>query len=100
MTPRKKKKIEEIPPLKVEVIRPKLKEKFEFAPLKEKIMVLTKIPLPEGHVRVIVIQSFAGMIDNLMVGDIIDIPERRYKSLSFRGLVRKYDGDLQPNKQR
>lgn len=101
--PRKKtakKGIQEIPALKVEVIRPNLKEKYEFSPVEIKPVILTNIPLPQDHVRVIVIQAYKGMDDDLKAGDIIDVPERRYKSLAFRGLVRKYDGELQPNKRR
>ena len=65
-----------------------------------KMEILTKIPLPAGHVRCIVLEDYKGMEDDLYRGDIIDLPERRYKSLCFRGMVKQYFGEGQPNKRR
>ena len=56
--------------------------------------------LEEGYVRVIVVKDYKGMLNDLYAGDIIDLPERRYKSLAFRGLVKIYEGKSNPNKQR
>lgn len=76
-----------------------IKEKKEFKPI-GKIEVLTKIPLREGYIRAIVIHEFQGMNDYLIEGDIVDLPERRFKSLTFRGMVEKYNGVASPNKDR
>ena len=99
-----------LPPIKkVEEVRekivvlttlPKKKEELTTAIIKEKIEVLTKVPLPNGHVRVEVQIPFQGMIDKLEPGDIVDLPERRFKSLSNRGIIRQYFGEKQPNKKR
>ena len=76
-----------------------LKEKKEIKP-SLKVEVLTKIPIPEGYIRCIVLQSFEGMTDKMVPGDIFDVPERRFKSMVFRGLVEEYKGKAIPNKQR
>jgi hypothetical protein len=65
-----------------------------------KIEVLTEIPLPEGYVRCLVVMEFEGMQDHLVPGDIVDLPDRRFKTLSFRGVVEKYKGTMSPNKLR
>jgi hypothetical protein len=57
-------------------------------------------PTESGDVRVIVLQDYKGMLNELYAGDIIDMPERRYKSLAFRGLVKLYTGKSEANKQR
>jgi hypothetical protein len=76
-------------------------EKMEFKSTPEiKIEVLTQIPLPEGHVRCMVLKEYEGMDDYHEKNDIIDLPERRYKSLSLRGVVQRYEGTGQPNKRR
>ena len=69
-------------------------------PVFEKRQVLTKVPLPEGHVRVEALKDFKGIEDELYVGDVFDVPNRRYKSMSFRGLVKKAEPGAQPNKLR
>jgi hypothetical protein len=74
------------------------KEKVEFSPFKRDDETLGK--LEEGHVRVIVLIDYKGMNDELYAGDIIDVPERRYKSLSLRGLVKEYKGTNTPNRLR
>jgi hypothetical protein len=97
-----------IEPLKIKVVREERevaimasREKREITtPVPLRVDVLTKVILPEGFVRCIVTKEHTGMLDVHKVDDIIDIPERRYKSDSFRGLVKKYDGDRQPNKRR
>ncbi len=84
------------------------KTKHEFSEIKEKkvinvipkIEILTKIPIPEGYVRCMVLQYFEGISDKLEPGDIIDVPERRFKSMVFRGLVEEYKGTASPNKKR
>ena len=93
---------------KVKVVKPKLivetisavKEKVEVSRVFPKMEVLTNVPLPDGHIRVLVLQDYKGMTDDLYKGDIIDVPERRFKSLAFRGLVVKYEGKGMPNKKR
>lgn len=95
---KKKEKIKIIEPLDVVTI--KSKEKVEKTPVFPKMEILTKVPLPDGYVRVIVLKDYKGMEDDLYTGDVIDVPDRRFKSLSLRGLVKEYKGDLQPNKRR
>jgi hypothetical protein len=95
---------------KIKVVKPGVvietittgKEKKEIAPktVFRKIQILTAIPLSEGHIRCEVLKDYKGMTDDLYEGDIIDLPERRFKSLSFRGLVKVYEGKDYPNKQR
>lgn len=88
-----------IKPLIIETIRST--EKMSERPVFEK-REYTNIPtqLEAGNVRVIVLKDYKGMLNDLYEGDIIDLPERRYKSLAFRGLVKLYEGTNQPNKQR
>lgn len=56
--------------------------------------------IPEGHVRIIVLKECEGMTGTYQVGDIIDLPERRYKSMIIRGLVEKYTGKKLPTRER
>lgn len=93
---------------KPKVIKPKEKsievetikaEKIVFNP-KPKYQILTTVPLPDGYVRCIVLVDHKGMLDDLYRGDIVDLPERRVKSLAFRGLVKRYEGNEMPNKRR
>lgn len=66
----------------------------------EKHVITGSLPVPEGHVRSIVLIVYVGMNDYLYVDDVIDLPARRFKSLSMRGFVKKYEGPRIPNKQR
>jgi hypothetical protein len=99
---------EEVKKDKPVIVTIKASEKTFIEPIAEKrivqpfskMEVLTKVPLPAGNIRVEVLKDFNGMIDILRAGDIIDLPERRYKSLVFRGMVKEYKGDKSPNKQR
>ena len=77
-------------------------EKFDVKKFFEKRVIKTKIPIPlaEGHIRVIVIKECDGMTEKYYEGDIVDLPERRYKSLRLRGLVEEYLGDTAPNRSR
>lgn len=75
-------------------------EKRVFVPTFNKVEVLTKVPLPDGCIRCIVLIDHNGMLDNLRAGDIVDLPDRRYKTLAIRGLVKEYKGEGQPNKRR
>jgi hypothetical protein len=85
-------------PLVIETIRSS--EKISEHPVFEK-QEYKGLPTPnEGDVRVIVLKDYNGMLNELREGDIIDMPERRYKSLAFRGLVKLYEGKDLPNKQR
>ena len=93
------KKIPVIPTEK-KVVKPKrLKEKVVVGGAFEKKEYMY-IPLPEDHVRSIVLKDYKGMDSDLYAGDIIDLPNRRFKTLSLRGLVKRYDGKLSPNKMR
>jgi hypothetical protein len=85
--------------LVIETIR--ADEKMSDFPVFEK-QVYNDIPivLQPGDVRVIVLKDFNGMLNELREGDIVDMPERRFKSLSFRGLVKIYEGKNTPNKLR
>ena len=94
--PKVKKPVEHTPII-IETIRST--EKVEVRPVFEK-PVYENIPIPTDSVRVIVLQDYKGMLNDLYVGDILDVPERRYKTLAFRGLVKIYDGPKVPNKQR
>ena len=69
-------------------------------PAFSKYEIKTAIPLPNGYIRCIVMKDYNGMTDELREGDIIDLPERRYKSLSFRGMVKVYEGNKLPNRLR
>lgn len=60
----------------------------------------TRVPVPGGYVRCIVMIDHGGMYDMLYAGDIADLPERRYKSLANRGYVKEYIGERIPNKER
>lgn len=74
------------------------KEKVEYPAFTKTEDVVEK---PEdGHIRVIVLIDYKGMNDELYAGDIIDVPERRFKSLSLRGLVKEYKGTNAPNRLR
>ena len=66
----------------------------------EKNEVQIRVPIPSGHVRCIVMKDYEGMTDYLYVGDVVDLPERRFKSLVFRGYVEQYTGVRAPNKMR
>jgi hypothetical protein len=66
----------------------------------EKNEVQIRVPIPSGHVRCIVMKDYEGMSDYLYVGDVVDLPDRRFKSLVFRGYVEQYTGVRAPNKMR
>lgn len=85
-------RVVKLPPIEKKIITP--------GEIREKIRVLTFIPLPDGHVRCVARLDFQGMVDYHYKGDIFDLPERRYKSLANRGYVEPYFGDKQPNKLR
>ena len=97
------KKIKIIEPLRVETIKDKYpsfqSEKKEMT-MPTKYKVLTIVPLPENYVRCIVLIDHTGMLENHDIGDIVDLPDRRYKTLANRGVVEIYDGEDQPNKRR
>ena len=81
------------------IIKPRnvgLKEKV-IVPVFTKMEISTNVPLPSDHIRCIVLKDYKGMEGDCYKGDIQDLPERRYKSLSFRGVVKKYDGKSLPN---
>lgn len=80
-------------------------EKFDVQKFFEKRVIKGKVPtvernIAEGHIRVIVMKDCEGMTGHYYEGDIIDLPERRFKSLRLRGLVDEYKGDSGPNKER
>ena len=79
--------VEEMTTLK-KAARPVYREKAEYN------------SIPPGHIRAIVLRNHNGMVEFHAVGDIVDLPERRFKSLLMRGLVKEYVGDKLPNKQR
>jgi hypothetical protein len=66
----------------------------------KKVYASLPTKLESGHVRVIVLKDHKGMLNELYEGDILDLPERRFKSLAFRGMVKLYEGTNEPNKQR
>ena len=78
-------------------------EKFDVQKFFEKRVIKGKVPtrnIPDGHIRVIVLKECEGMTGHYYEGDIIDLPERRFKSLRLRGLVDEYKGESGPNKER
>lgn len=80
-------------------------EKFDVQKFFEKRVIKGKVPvieknIPEGHIRVIILKDCEGMTGHYYKGDIIDLPERRFKSMRFRGLVDEYKGDSAPNRER
>ena len=93
--------------MKIETIKPRTKVK------KTKVIVPIKTyniyagyeknelaGIPVGHVRVIVLIDYKGMEEDLYCGDIIDLPDRRFKTLRSRGLVKEYIGTKLANKLR
>ncbi len=80
-------------------------EKFDVQKFFEKRVIKGRVPtaerhIPEGHIRVIVLKDCEGMTGPYYEGDIIDLPDRRFKSLRLRGLVDEYKGESGPNKER
>ena len=70
------------------------------APSVKEKRVYPSTMVPSGHVRCLVIRDHEGMACYHYVGDVIDLPERRFKSLSFRGLVKEYKGESGPTTKR
>lgn len=66
----------------------------------EKHVITGNLPVPEGYIRCIVLVDYRGMIDQLYKGDVLDLPDRRFKTLSQRGMVEQYKGNRIPNKLR
>jgi hypothetical protein len=64
----------------------------------EKMNIETSVPV--GYVRCIVLRAYDGMTCKMLVGDVFDLPERRYKSLSRRGFIEKYEGKEPPCNKR
>ena len=56
--------------------------------------------IPEGHVRVLILKECEGMTGIYQEGDIIDLPDRRFKSLRLRGLCEEYKGKEKPTRER
>lgn len=56
--------------------------------------------IPVGHVRVVILKDCEGMSGPYKAGDIIDIPDRRFKTLALRGFCAEYRGSKKPNKDR
>lgn len=80
-------------------------EKFDVQKFFEKRVIKGKVPtvernIAEGYIRVIVLKDCDGMTGHYYEGDIIDLPERRFKSMRLRGLVDEYKGESGPNKER
>ena len=55
-----------------------------------------KEAVPDGMVRCIALGNYMGMADLIFKGEVFDLPERRYKSLAFRGYIERYFGDKKP----
>ena len=80
-------------------------EKFDVQKFFEKRVIKGKVPtvernIAEGHIRVIVLKDCEGMTGHYYEGDIIDLPERRFKSLRLRGLVDEYKGESGTTRER
>ena len=93
------KKAKRVKPIIVEEVS---SEKYIVPAFLEKKVIKNRVPIPlaEGHIRVIVVRECEGMTGTYYVGDIIDLPERRFKSMRLRGLVEEYDGEKKPNRAR
>ena len=95
-----KKRTKRVKPIIIDEIE---SEKFDVQKFFEKRVIKGKVPtrnIPDGHIRVIVLKECEGMTGHYYEGDIIDLPERRFKSLRLRGLVDEYKGESGPNKER
>jgi len=78
-------------------------EKFDVQKFFEKRVIKGKVPtrnIPDGHIRVIVLKECDGMTRKYYEGDIVDLPERRFKSLRLRGLVDEYKGESGTTRER
>lgn len=95
----KTEKPKRVKPIVIETIYSTAEKELK-RPVYEKNVIRGSLPIPEGHVRCIVLVDYHGMMDNLYEGDVVDLPDRRYKTLANRGLVKKYEGDRIPNKRR
>lgn len=83
------------------IAKPKIKQSVIInTPVVKEKREYSGIPVQKGFIRVIVLKDYNGMLNELSADDIVDIPERRYKSLFARSLVKKYDGKSAPNKLR
>ena len=51
---------------------------------------------PAGYVKCMALVDYSGMTDIIFKGDVILLPERRFKSLAYRGYVCEYSGDIEP----
>jgi len=74
-------------------------EKF-IRPVTREKAILNSRGIAEGHVRVVILKECDGMTGHYEVGDIIDLPDRRFKSMILRGLCEEYKGDKKPTKAR
>ena len=89
-------------PIIVETIHStaEMAEKEVKRPVYEKRVITGSLPVPEDHIRCIVLVDYKGMLDNLYTDDVIDLPSRRFKTEKNRGFVKEYNGPRIPNKQR
>jgi len=89
-------------PIIVETIHStaEMAEKELRKPTYEKHVITGSLPVPEDHIRCIVLIDYKGMLNNLYAGDVIDLPSRRFKTEKNNGRVKEYDGPRIPNKQR
>ena len=55
---------------------------------------------PDGFVKARALINYAGMNDLIFKGEILLLPERRFKSLAFRGYVEEYNGDIEESGKR
>ena len=69
-------------------------------PTYEKHVITGSLPVPVDCIRCIVLVDYKGMLDELYVGDVIDLPTRRFKTEKNNGRVKEYEGPRIPNKQR
>ena len=88
--------VKKVAPIVIETVNATNEKGF----IAEKKEYNTRVPVPGGYVRCIVMLDFMGMQDILYAGDVVDLPDRRFKSLSNRGYVKEYTGERIPNKER
>ncbi len=77
---------------------PELMSSYKQKSVTEKVEI--KTPTPEGYVKARALMNYAGMNDLIFKDEILLLPERRVKSLAFRGYVEEYSGDKEVSGKR
>lgn len=83
-----KKKVKDAPVPEQELI-----SSYKQRTIKEKVEYTAT---PSGYIKAMALVDYSGMSDIIFKGDVILLPERRFKSLAYRGYVCEYSGDIEP----